>query len=176
MRELLSKKDLRRLELVETIFLNQGITLEELTEQLLLNKVQVQTDIGFLGPIVSPLQLEITKENRCYLEIPEQYSIRYVYQVLLKESLAFRLLEEIFLESYENYDLLAEKLYISKATLKRTILALNAGLKPYEMTISARPVRLEGHERNIRAFYYFYFQERYPDHFLPIACLFINVC
>ena len=169
MRELLSKKDLRRLELVETIFLNQGITLEELTEQLLLNKVQVQTDIGFLGPIVSPLQLEITKENRCYLEIPEQYSIRYVYQVLLKESLAFRLLEEIFLESYENYDLLAEKLYISKATLKRTILALNAGLKPYEMTISARPVRLEGHERNIRAFYYFYFQERYPDHFLPIA-------
>lgn len=30
MRELLSKKDLRRLELVETIFLNQGITLEEL--------------------------------------------------------------------------------------------------------------------------------------------------
>lgn len=168
MRELLSKKDLRRLELIETIFLNQGMTVEALTEHLSLNKVQVQTDIGFLGPILSPLRMTISKEGRCYLNIPDQSSIRAVYQVLLKESLAFRLLEAIFLELFDNYDLLAEKLFISKATLKRTLLALNQGLKPYEMVVGSRPVALKGNEKNIRAFYFFYFQERYPDHSLPI--------
>ncbi|MGX6977644.1 helix-turn-helix domain-containing protein [Vagococcus elongatus] len=167
MRELLNEKENRRLELVEMIYLNPGIRLKTLSEKLYLTIMQLQIDIGFLNQMISPLFIEVTGDKRCYLQIPQEKSMKIIYQTFLKESLTFRLLETVFFNEHDNYEKLAKELFISQATLKRTISFINLCLAPYQIRIKSRPVQMVGDENNIRAFYIFYFQERYPDDEYP---------
>lgn len=169
MRELLGEKDRRRLELVEKIYLNPGITIDELSETLFLTAIQLQTDLGFLQHPLAPIEIEVNRSRQCFLKIPATLSIKHVYRVFLENSLVFRLLEAIFFHEYENYDKLATELFVSQATLKRAIAFANRCFDPHDIRIKSRPVRLEGDEINIRAFFNFYFQERYPDDDYPFA-------
>ena len=167
MRELLGDKDNRRLQLIETIYLNPGIVLDELAKKFSLTVMQVQIDIGFLNQPLAPLEIEITKDKKCYLHIPQHLSTKIIYQIFLENNINFRLLEAILYNEYDHYEELAKDLFISQATLKRVMTFINKCFKPHGITIKSRPVRITGDEANIRAFYLFYLQERYPDDQYP---------
>ncbi|MGX6961448.1 helix-turn-helix domain-containing protein [Vagococcus xieshaowenii] len=167
MRELLGDKDNRRLQVIEAIYLNPGMSIEQIADKLTLTSMQVQIDIGFLNKPLTPLEIEVTKDKKCFLHIPQHLSSKVIYQVFLEHNLNFKLLEAILYKEYEHYEELANELFISQATLKRTISFVNGCFKPHGISIKSRPVRIEGNEANIRAFYLFYLQERYPDDQYP---------
>ncbi|TLG80184.1 helix-turn-helix domain-containing protein [Vagococcus zengguangii] len=167
MRELLGDKDNRRLQLVETIYLNPGISLDELANKFTLTTMQIQIDIGFLNKPLAPLEIEITKDKKCYLRIPQHLSTKIIYQVFLENNINFKLLEAILYKEYDHYEELASELFISQATLKRVISFINDCFKPHGVSIKSRPVRIVGDEANIREFYLFYLQERYPNDQYP---------
>ena len=167
MRELLGDKDNRRLQVVEMIYLNPGVSLDELAMKFSLTVMQIQIDIGFLNKPLAPLEIEITKDKKCYLHVPQHVSTKIIYQIFLENNINFKLLEAILYKEYDHYEELANELFISQATLKRVISFINSCFKTHGVAIKSRPVRIIGDEANIRAFYLFYLQERYPNDQYP---------
>lgn len=171
MRNLLGEKDRRRLAISETIALNPGISTEEIAEEFNISTMQVQVDVAFLNEIIHPLIINLSKEKSYILYVPEHLSTKYIYQQVLAHNINFQLLELLLTQEFDNYDRLADALFISTATLKRTIQYVNQCFEGHQISIKSRPIRIEGNESNIRAFYHFYFQERYPNDIetLPIT-------
>lgn len=169
MRELLGEKDNRRLALVEAIYMKPGISMDELSKNFYLTPMQIQLDVAFLNPTLAPLKIEIKKDKTCFLDIPPDLSIKVLYQVFLAENIAFKLLEAILFREYDQYEQLANELFVSQATLKRTIRFINRCFEPHDVQIKSRPIRIIGNEGNIRAFYLLYLQERYPDGQYPFS-------
>lgn len=163
MRELLGDKDNRRLHLVESIYLKPGIEIDLLANTLDFSVMQTQLDIAFLNELIAPLSIEVSKDRRCTLNIPESLSTRVIYSRVLASNINFKVLEALYLNNYETYDQIAESLYISVATLKRVITYINMCFKNHDICIKSRPLRIEGNENNIRAFFLFYINERYID-------------
>lgn len=163
MRELLGEKDNRRLHLIENIYLKPGIELSDLADSLGYSIMQTQIDIGFLNELIDPLYIEVTRDKKCFLEIPEALSTRVIYSRLLASNINFKVLESMLLNDFATYDQMAESLYISVATLKRVINFINDCFQKHDVYIKTRPLRIEGNENNIRAFFLFYLNERYID-------------
>lgn len=163
MRELLGEKDNRRLHLIENIYLKPGIDLSDLADSLGYSIMQPQIDIGFLNELIDPLYIEVTRDKKCFLEIPEALSTRVIYSRLLASNINFKVLESLLLNDFATYDQMAESLYISVATLKRVINFINDCFQKDDVYIKTRPLRIEGNENNIRAFFLFYLNERYID-------------
>lgn len=168
MRELLGDKDNRRLHLIEMIYLKPGIDLQAIADSLDFSFIQAQTDVAFLNEMIAPLSINVTKDRRCYLEIPDALSTRVIYKEILAQNINFRVLEALLLHDYETYDQLCEKLYISVATLKRVIHFINECFEGHDVAIKTRPLRIVGNEHNIRAFFVFYLNERYIDDIYPL--------
>lgn len=169
MRELLGEKDNRRLNIIEEISLTPGISLEYLCRQFYLTENQIQIDLDFLIRFILPLKIEITKDKKLYLHIPQHLSPKIIYQRFLENNINFKLLELILYKEYRHYEDLANDLFVSLATLKRVIRFINESFEPYGMSIKSRPLRITGNESNIRAFYLFYLQERYLDDIYPFS-------
>lgn len=170
-RELLGEKDNRRLKLVETIYLNPWIAMTDLSNKLGITPMQVQLDIGFFNTSIKGVQINTTKDKTCFLEIPSTLSTKVIYQTFLENNINFKLLEAILFKEYDNYEKLAEDLFISQATLKRTISFINQCFAPHEIKIISRPIRIVGNEVNIRAFYLFYLLEKYPNDDYPFPLI-----
>ena len=110
MRELLGEKDNRRLHLIENIYLKSGIDLSDLADSLGYSIMQTQIDIGFLNDLIDPLYIEVTRDKKCFLEIPEALSTRVIYSRLLASNINFKVLESLLLNDFATYDQMAESL------------------------------------------------------------------
>ncbi len=101
------------------------------------------------------------RENSLYhLELKDNATIDILYSTLIRNSIAFKLLEAIFYE--ESYTLLelSKKLFCSLSTVQASMKDLQETLGRWKMSIQRRPFRLTGDETAIRHLYFLYFSEK----------------
>lgn len=87
--------------------------------------------------------------------------LKSLYQYMLRNSIAFQLLETLFLNEGQSIAELSNRFYISLSSMYRLIRQVNEDLEHYEFSIETNPSRLSGNETNIRNFFYHYFAQAY---------------
>lgn len=163
MRELLSTKSLRQLELLEYLYDNDWLTLDVICDKIGYSEKSIRSEIQYINQSSHYLLFETSQKFGIRLLIPDNYSRTIIYSYVLSNSLEFKLLEIIFfVESFSN-DMLAKKLFISNSTLRRMINNINKKLVKYNFSISTNSCKLIGSEAAIRNFMIHFIFEKYSD-------------
>ena len=161
MRNILEQYEQRKLKIIETLYFSEDwMNISILAEKVNCSERTIKQDIFSLRELVSEEYLQ-TSQKGIRLSLPTHLSIEMVYRSILKESANFNLLENLFHDETKTLEEMADFLYTSPTTLKRTIKKINFSLKDYSLQIQTNPCQLNGPEANIRAFYICYFMERY---------------
>ena len=162
MRELLSKKSHRQLELLELLFKNKRwFHISELAELLNCTERSVKDDLSHVKSSFPQLIFH-SSTNGIRIINTDDSDIEMVYHHFFKHSTHFSILEFIFFnEGYETENICKE-FYISSSSLYRIISHINKIIKKqYNFKISLNPARIIGDEIDIRYFFAQYFSEKY---------------
>ena len=159
MRRLIKATDQRRLALIELLLDVDGwVTIPDLAQQLNSSIRVLKEDIVFIRQIDSNIQFE-TGPKGVRILIDYSTGIRDYYYLVLKSTLPFQLLEEIFFNEKHSVSELATTLHTSYSTIYRTIEQLNEYFSEFDCRIESNPCRIVGDERYIRNIYRAYFKE-----------------
>lgn len=165
---ILSEKDNNLLKILTTIYFQKGVLEDYLISQNAITRSKLNSLIDNLNKIIYPS--EVRKGDKFFhLYIHQNSSFDFCVSKILSQSLECAILEEIFFERNETYISLAEKLYVSESTVKRSIKLLNTSLELHDISIKTRPLRIEGDERSIRYFFILYFSSKYSLNNLPFS-------
>ena len=165
MRNILSKRDLRHLNLIEILNMKRELTpLRELNEILSVPIRTIHSDIQEINSYIHPLVIRSCPTG-VRLVIPENYSLAYIYKLIFENSQEFRLIEYIFVNEKKSLEQVSSALFISESTTKRIIKKLNTIFSEHNFKISTSPMAIIGDEKKITQFLSSYFQEKYtkPD-------------
>lgn len=161
MRELLKTKERRQLEIVEYLLeASDWTTTNELALLFACTPRVIKADLTELREQLTQLRFE---SGYLGFRLFKDYktSIQSIYSVILNESLAFQMLEELFFDETLSVEKLAEKFFVSQSTIYRTITQINDYFnETYQCGIEVTPCRFVGNEQNIRLFYRTYFSEK----------------
>lgn len=169
MRELLTTHSLRQLELLEYLYDNEWVTLGNICKTLNYSEKAIRTDIQNLNEQSEYLTIETSLKYGISLAIPNNCSRTIIYSYILFESMEFNLLEFIFFNENFSVDKLADNLFVSVSSLRRTIKKLNKLLLKYNFQISSSPFKLIGNEAAIRNFMIHFIFEKYSDSNYPFS-------
>lgn len=161
MRDLLKTSDLRRLELIELLLeMDEWATIPTLAEHLDSSTRNIKEDIAFLRRTEPELGIE-SSHLGFRIMMDQTTGIQEYYRKILKETLIFQVLEEIFFDETLSIDELARVLPVSSSTIYRTVKTLNAYFSEFDCRIETNPCRVVGDEEHIRRYYRTYFKESY---------------
>lgn len=163
MRDILSKVELRQLELIEYLYENNTSTLNDLSLISGSSRKTIRHDIQELNGKISPSQIIISKDSGTFLQLDTHTSIEYIYSQFLFSSTEFLIIEYIFFQKYKTLDDLADALFISLSTLRRLINRINQSLRPCNFKIDSQKIDLIGDEKLIYNFIVRYFEEKYRN-------------
>lgn len=93
------------------------------------------------------------------IRVPEDSGMSDYYQDILKKTLTFQIMAEIFFDETLTVNQLAVKLKSSASTIYRTIDDLNDYFNQFQCQVYSNPCRINGDEDHIRNFYRAYFKE-----------------
>ena len=162
MRELLSKKSHRQLELLELLFKNKRwFHISELAELLNCTERSVKDDLSHVKSAFPQLIFH-SSTNGIRIINTDDSDIEMVYHHFFMHSTHFSILEFIFFnEGYET-ESICKEFYISSSSLYRIISHINKIIKKqYNFKISLNPAQIIGDEIDIRYFFAQYFSEKY---------------
>ena len=162
MRDLLSKKSHRQLELLELLFENKRwFHISELAELLHCTERSVKDDLSHVRSSFPDLIFH-SSTNGIRIINTDDSDIEMVYHHFFKHSTHFSILEFIFFNEECDTDSICKEFYISSSSLYRIIRHINKIIKKqYRFEISLNPVRIAGNEIDIRYFFAQYFSEKY---------------
>ncbi len=162
MRDLLSKKSHRQLELLELLFENKRwFHISELAELLHCAERSVKDDLSQVRSSFPDLIFH-SSTNGIRIINTDDSDIEMVYHHFFKHSTHFSILEFIFFNEGCDTDSICKEFYISSSSLYRIIRHINKIIKKqYRFEISLNPVRITGNEIDIRYFFAQYFSEKY---------------
>ena len=162
MRDLLSKKSHRQLELLELLFENKRwFHISELAELLHCTERSVKNDLSHVRSSFPDLIFH-SSTNGIRIINTDDSDIEMVYHHFFKHSTHFSILEFIFFNEGCDTDSICKEFYISSSSLYRIISHINKIIKKqYRFEISLNPVRIAGNEIDIRYFFAQYFSEKY---------------
>ena len=162
MRDLLSKKSHRQLELLELLFENKRwFHISELAELLHCTERSVKNDLSHVRSSFPDLIFH-SSTNGIRIINTDDSDIEMVYHHFFKHSTHFSILEFIFFNEGCDTDSICKEFYISSSSLYRIISHINKIIKKqYRFEISLNPVRITGNEIDIRYFFAQYFSEKY---------------
>ena len=162
MRDLLSKKSHRQLELLELLFENKRwFHISELAELLHCTERSVKDDLSHVRSSFPDLLFH-SSTNGIRIINTDDSDIEMVYHHFFKHSTHFSILEFIFFNEGCDTDSICKEFYISSSSLYRIIRHINKIIKKqYRFEISLNPVRITGNEIDIRHFFAQYFSEKY---------------
>ena len=162
MRDLLSKKSHRQLELLELLFENKRwFHISELAELLHCTERSVKDDLSQVRSSFPDLLFH-SSTNGIRIINTDDSDIEMVYHHFFKHSTHFSILEFIFFNEGCDTDSFCKEFYISSSALYRIISHINKIIKKqYRFEISLNPVRITGNEIDIRNFFAQYFSEKY---------------
>lgn len=161
MRNLLKASDLRRLELIELLLEKDSwVSISTLAEHLNCTTRNIKEDIAFLRRTKPELGIESSQQG-FRIMMDQTTGIQKYYREILKETLIFQILEEIFFDETLSVDDLVRVLHVSTSTIYRTIDILNEYFSEFNCQIETNPCRFVGDEEHIRRYYRTYFKECY---------------
>ena len=162
MRDLLSKKSHRQLELLELLFENKRwFHISELAELLHCTERSVKDDLSQVRSSFPDLLFH-SSTNGIRIINTDDSDIEMVYHHFFKHSTHFSILEFIFFNEGCDTDSFCKEFYISSSSLYRIIRHINKIIKKqYRFEISLNPVRITRNEIDIRYFFAQYFSEKY---------------
>ena len=162
MRDLLSKKNHRQLELLELLFENKHwFHISELAELLDCTERSVKDDLSQVRSSFPDLIFH-SSTNGIRIINTDDSDIEMVYHHFFQQSTHFSILEFVFFNEGCDADSICKEFYISSSSLYRIISHINKIIKKqYRFEISLNPVRITGNEIDIRYFFAQYFSEKY---------------
>lgn len=155
------------LHMINYLYDRDWVTLQHLSKETGYTERTLREDIKYLNVRLAPINIETSKKTGNRLFIPNNYSIKYIYSMLLSESIEFAILEAVFFNTYESIDELAEALYSSTNVVTKAIKHANSVIKKLNFQIGVSPVALIGDEQKITVFFTSYLMARYDVH-LPL--------
>lgn len=159
MRELIKSTDQRRLALIELLLeANNWMTISEITVILGCSSRNLKEDLSFIRISESNILIESSPLG-VRISMEQSSGIMDYHYSILKNTLAFQILEEIFFNETLTVNELAYTLHSSSSTVYRTIEQINTYFQPYNCRIESNPCRFTGDERLIRNYYRAYFKE-----------------
>ena len=162
MRDLLSKKSHRQLELLELLFEHKRwFHRSELAELLNCTERAVKDDLSHVKSAF-PYLIFHSSTNGIRIINTDDSNIEMVYHHFFKHSTHFLILEFIFFNEGCQAESICKEFYISSSSLYRIISQINKVIKrQFQFEISLTPVQIIGNERDIRYFFAQYFSEKY---------------
>ena len=162
MRDLLSKKSHRQLELLELLFEHKRwFHRSELAELLNCTERAVKDDLSHVKSAFPDLIFH-SSTNGIRIINTDDSDIEMVYYHFFKHSTHFSILEFIFFNEGCQAESICKEFYISSSSLYRIISQINKVIKrQFQFEISLTPVQIIGNERDIRYFFAQYFSEKY---------------
>jgi hypothetical protein len=162
MRNLLSSSFQRKLNLIDFLYSSPYKKTKDIKKYLNYNMNTFLNDVSELNNFIYPCEIIQTQNSEYFIFFPANTNIEYIYLTFLKEALEFRLLKALIDSTYTSTEQLAESLFVSNSTLKRTILRINKILDAdYGFKISTSPMTLIGDEEKIIAFIIIFLKEYY---------------
>lgn len=171
MRKLLSVQHSRFLDVIEYLHTKEYLFMYELSDHFKCSPKTIRNDIGVINEEFHPAEIIVHPSKGVFLHLPENYSIEYVYEVMLEKSLEFTLLELIFSEKNLTVSKVADKLHASPSTIRRVILKMNEALKDECISINTFPVKLVGKESDICNLYVYLITEKYSRRRKPFSVI-----
>ena len=162
MRELLSKKSLRQLELLELLFkTKRRFYISELAERLNCSERLVKDDLSYVKSSFPDLIFHSSNSGIRIMNTDDS-DIEMIYHYFFKHSSHFSILEFIFFNEGCQAEDIYNEFYISSSSLYRIISHINKTIKKqYDFEVSLTPVQIIGNEIDIRYFFAQYFSEKY---------------
>ena len=158
MRELLSKKSLRQLELLELLFkTKRRFYISELAERLNCSERLVKEDLSYVRSSFPDLIFHSSTSGIRIMNTDDS-DIEMVYHYFFKHSSHFSILEFIFFNEGCQAEDIYNEFYISSSSLYRIISHINKTIKKqYDFEVLLTPVQIVGNEIDIRYFFAQYF-------------------
>ncbi|HEW3933629.1 TPA: helix-turn-helix domain-containing protein [Streptococcus pneumoniae] len=162
MRDLLSKKSHRQLELLELLFEHKRwFHRSELAELLNCTERAVKDDLSHVKSAFPDLIFH-SSTNGIRIINTDDSDIEMVYHHFFKHSTHFSILEFIFFNEGCQAESICKEFYISSSSLYRIISQINKVIKrQFQFEVSLTPVQIIGNGRDIRYFFAQYFSEKY---------------
>lgn len=161
MRQILSSKTRRQLELVELLFENEWITFVKASERLKVPTKTLKADINELDLLFNEIKIKISKKHGINLVVDSNFSRANIYQTFLKNSIEFQIIQNIFVNNYTCMLDLANELFISISTLKRIVSRINKVIQVEGFVVNLKKMRLAGDPLSICNFMHYYYKEKY---------------
>ncbi|WP_375179323.1 helix-turn-helix domain-containing protein [Enterococcus rotai] len=161
MKEILSSRSKRQLELMELLADNDWVTFPTASEILNVPVKTLKSDIIELEALLAPTTIESSKKYGIRLAANFDFCKTSIYQKFIKNSVEFQLIEKIFLHNFSTIIDLADDLYTSVSTIKRIVLRVNQLLQIEGFTINLKKMQLVGDPHSICNFMQHYFYEKY---------------
>lgn len=165
---LLSKQDKRYLVILESLFIKESTTLNDLMTVTNSSRKTIREDLQVINEFIDPMVIK-TSHDGCHLDYPLNIGIDYIYSCILKNSLEYTFLEMIFFEKKGSIEAYAEDLYLSPSTIRRMITRINKQTKKYDFQISTAKLQLVGNEAHIYNTIIHYFKEKYIHQNYPFS-------
>lgn len=168
MRDILSRTQLRRLELIEKFFYHSNwIDIKNLTIDFKQSERTIHNDVLMINSDYP--YIEITRVNKHYrMKISPEYDIQKIYQDILNNNIILNIIEELLYRPIKTLNEMSQEFYVSSSTLYRNIAHINPILKKkYNIQLSNTPYELKGLETDIRYFYAQFISEKYPVQVWP---------
>lgn len=170
MENLLTIQENRRYQLVLTL-MNQvtWLTQAELAATLACSTRVLRDDINHLNKNFNSVKIQ-TSNHGVRMAFQNNQGLNSFSREMLAQSASYQLLEAIFLNGPQPVKELANRLFVSSATLYRMISQINTLLvrDNYGFTIDTNPCQFVGSEEDIRYYFYIYIFERYRRFTLPL--------
>lgn len=165
---LLSKQDKRYLIILESLFLKESTTINDLMMITNSSRKTIRDDLQSINSFISPMFIK-TSLDGCHLDYPLNIGIDYIYSCILKNSLEYTFVEMIFFEKKKGIEEYAEALYLSPSTVRRMINKINKQTKKYDFRISTTKLQLIGNESHIYNTIIQFFKEKYIHQDYPFS-------
>lgn len=144
MKEILSSRSKRQLELMELLADNDWVTFTTASKSLSVPVKTLKSDIIELGALLAPATIESSKKYGIRLASNFGFCKTSIYQKFIKNSVEFQLIEKIFLHNFVTVIELANDLYTSVSTIKRIVIRVNQLLQIEGFTINLKKMQLIG--------------------------------
>ena len=165
---LLSKQDKRYLVILESLFLKESQTINDLMIVTNSSRKTIREDLQVINEFISPMFIK-TSHDGCHLNSPPNIGIDYIYSCILQISKEYTFLEMIFFEKEKNIEAYARKMYLSQSSIRRMITRINKQTKKYDFKISTAKLQLVGNEVHIYNTMIYYFKEKYIHQNYPFS-------
>ncbi|MGM9902424.1 MAG: helix-turn-helix domain-containing protein [Enterococcus sp.] len=145
-------------------------SISELIETVICTPPTLRSDVQVLNELLpSKIRIIHIPMIGYQLSFPETESLdTYVFD-LVKETITYKLINQIFYGHIQSFETMCQTLHVSNSVLRKAIQHMNQVLKTYHLQLSTNPIDLVGEETDIRYFlfeFYVSFRKYIPSHSL----------